>query len=77
MVSTESVEGTSGPRTIRRQDLELMGAVESTRAYLDAQNMGAWHKPIPIGQGANVAEATSFRVEGLKGPITEQQMRDL
>ena len=77
MVSTESVEGTSGPRTIRRQDQELMGAVESTRAYLDAQNMGAWHKPIPIGQGANVAEATSFRVEGLKGPITEQQMRDL
>ena len=77
MVSTEYVEGTSGPRTIRPQDKDLMGAVESTRAYIDAQNMGAWHKPIPIGQGANVAEATSFRVEGLKGPITEQQMRDL
>ena len=77
MVSTESVQGTSGPRTVRSQDQELMSAVESTRAYIDAQNMGAWHKPIPVGQGASVAEATSFRVEGLTGPITEQQMRDL
>ena len=77
MVSTEYAKGTSGPRTIRPQDKDLMGAVESTRAYIDAQNMGAWHKPIPIGQGASVAEATSFRVGGLKGPITEQQMRDL
>ena len=77
MVSTEYVKGTTGPRTVRPQDKELLGAVESTRAYIDAQNMGAWHKPIPIGQGANVADATSFRIEGLKGPITEQQMRDL
>ena len=47
------------------------------RAYIDTQNMGAWHKPIPIGQEANVAEARgtlTFRV--IEDPAGEMSFKD-
>ena len=65
-------------KTLRSQDQSLFNAVESLRAYVDAQNMGAWHKPIPIADsGVQSGAATSFRVEGLDRALTREEMRSL
>jgi hypothetical protein len=52
---------------------EGMSAVEATRAYVDGQEMGAWHKMLP-GQQVGVSRSASIPHAG---PLTTQEMADL
>ena len=54
-------------------DRQLLNTVEGTRAYIDAQNMGAWHRVVPQGKAG---EKTGLQIE-LGRPVTESELKDL
>lgn len=54
-------------------DRQLLNTVEGTRAYIDAQNMGAWHRVVPQG---TAGEKTGLQIE-LGRPVTESELKDL
>lgn len=64
-------KGPSGPMVAAR-DQRALDAVEALRAYLDAQNAGAWHKMMP----AKVGASTSLSVP-MGRQLTEAEMRGL
>ena len=60
---------------INVSDGVLLDVGESSRAYIDVQNAGAWHKIIPDSQ-TKAGERTSVFVE-MDGSPSEAQMRDI
>ncbi len=70
LVSLEA--GPSGAR-VRASDQRALDAVEGLRAYLDAQNAGAWHKVLPEGR---VAESSSLRLP-MDRQLAEDEVRRL
>jgi hypothetical protein len=60
---------------INVSDGVLLDVAESSRAYVDVQNAGAWHKIIPDSQ-TKAGERTSLFVE-MDGSPGEAQMRDI
>lgn len=61
----------SGGPVIGPNSVEKLDAAELTRAYIDAQNAGAWHKTFPMGKGD---ELTSLRVP-MNRALTPDEMR--
>jgi hypothetical protein len=54
---------------VTARDRQLMDIVESSRAFVDAQNAGAWHKPIPQSQtGAGARSSLSIPLEANPSP---------
>jgi len=43
---------------VTARDRQLMDIVESSRAFVDAQNAGAWHKPVPHSQTSTGARSS-------------------
>jgi hypothetical protein len=65
----------AGGATVDPIDQSMLNKVEGTRAYLDAQNMGAWHKNV-FGDKAKAGASTSVRVQ-LDRPLNEAEMKQL
>lgn len=72
----ELADDASG-KTIGPKSQSAMTKVEGTRAYFDAQNMGAWHKMFPEGSPGFKAGAGTSATVPLNGPLTEAQMKAL
>ncbi len=64
-----------GP-TVSPGDESTLGKVEGLRAYLDAQNMGAWHKTFPDAAGAKSGVMNSARIP-MQRALTEGEMKHL
>ena len=65
LVQMETVDG---QRVISPRDRGILDTAESSRAYVDAQNAGAWHKVVP---GAKGGEQTSVFVNMDASPAPE------
>ena len=72
-VARPLVNQTEGSITPR--DRQIMDIVESSRAYIDAQNAGAWHKIIPESQTA-IGQRSSLSIPMTTNP-TPEMMNDL
>lgn len=72
-VARPLVNQTEGSITPR--DRQIMDIVESSRAYIDAQNAGAWHKIIPESQSA-MGQRSSLSIPMTTNP-TPEMMSDL
>lgn len=66
---------TSDAGMVRPSEARLMDIAESSRAYVDAQNAGAWHKIIPDTQ-APAGKKTSLVIP-VDGPVGVNQMSRL
>ena len=55
-------------------DAQMLNIGESSRAYIDAQNAGAWHKIIPDTQ-TSAAERNSINIPLDKSPTPEQMSK--
>jgi hypothetical protein len=62
-----------GTRMVSPEAATILNAVEGTRAYMDAQNAGAWHKLIT----GNKAKSNSSLSIPLERQVTEDEMRAL
>jgi hypothetical protein len=63
-----SFDTTAGPfKKITEPDRALLNAAEATRAYVDAQNAGAWHKPW-VGGPAKESQSLFFPKSGKSTP---------
>lgn len=62
----------AGP-VMRAADQRATDAIEALRAYLDAQNAGAWHKVLPEGR---VRDASSLSIP-MGRKLTEDEVRSL
>ena len=60
---------------VRTADASLLNTVEGARAYIDAQNAGAWHRVIPDNQ-TTAGERTSLELN-LGRPVTLSEMQQL
>ena len=60
-------------KTIPEADRSILDAAEATRAYIDVQGAGAWHKPWVGGQSG---QSNSLLVSR-DGPTTIEQMEEL
>lgn len=65
----------AGGATVDPIDQSMLNKVEGLRAYIDAQNMGAWHKNI-FGDKTKASAATSVRVH-LDRALSEPEMKRL
>jgi hypothetical protein len=63
------MEDVNGSRAISPRDRGILDTVEGSRAYVDVQNAGAWHKIVP---GAKAGEQTSLSVKMDASPSNEQ-----
>lgn len=54
-------------------DRQLLSTVEGTRAYIDAQNAGAWHRVVPQG---TAGEKTGLQI-AMGRPVTQAELKDL
>lgn len=54
-------------------DKQLLSTVEGARAYIDAQNAGAWHRVVPQG---TAGQKTGLQIE-LGRPVTPSELREL
>jgi len=62
---------TTADGAVRANEKQLLDIAESSRAYIDAQNAGAWNKVIPNSQaGAGQRNSLLIPIEG--GPSQEQ-----
>ena len=60
-------------KTIPEADRSILDAAEATRAYIDVQGAGAWHKPWVGGQ----AGKSNSLLVSRDGPTTIEQMEEL
>ena len=67
------LKGTSGKRAIDPASRKMLTVAEAVRAYVDAQNMGAFSKPI---RGNQVGRSNSFLVPHDR-PMTIEQVQQL
>lgn len=66
-------EASKGGPNVALRDQRALDAVEALRAYLDAQNAGAWHKTFNTGK---VADRTSISIP-MDRALTDAEMRSL
>ena len=74
-----TIDTPEGP-TLTEKSQQTLGAGEAARGYMDAQNMAAWHKVYPLGKNPTdlqIANATSFRVEGVPRPLTSDEIKEI
>ena len=65
-------------RRLDPQSNKLMQAIEAFRSYVEAQDMGAFHKTFPIGSSGSLARsANSLRVSGLDRKVSPEEMAQL
>jgi hypothetical protein len=71
-------EATPKGRRLDPQSSKMMQALEAFRSYVEAQDMGAFHKTFPISSSGAVSRgANSLRISGLDRAVTEEEMRQL